>query len=293
MDHRAKAEEYRRKAEAAKPAKRWEEMRQLTLWEHKSVLPNLAARSTLFAPVKRGRRPFSRDWTPVELLTISGLPDPKMEGVEVTYRGEQLSQLDLSVWLMLISFDQRRGGEGTAAFSRAEALRWLRKKDGSRNYQLLDAHIARLGWTQAQIVVHGQDENGKTESIKYTGSLVKCAYEHMTKQLHIVELSDALKGFFAVEDWTLINTGQRLELGSNEWAMAVHAFLSANTAPEKGLWITWEQAFGLWGQGWNDMARFRQDFRRRVLKPLVQVGFLTRVDEPQRGLPRLGLWWKR
>jgi hypothetical protein len=268
-------------------------MRQLKLYEHKSVLPNLAARSTLFAPVRRGRRPFSRDWTPVDLLTINGAPDPAMDGVEVSYRGEQLSQLDLNVWLMLISFDQRRGGDGVAAFSRAEALRWLRKKDGSRNYKLLDAHIARLGWTQAQILVHGQDAEGKPEAVKYRGSLVKCDYTHETRQLHIVELSDALKGFFAVDNWTLVNTDQRLELGSNEWAMAVHAFLSTNKAPEKGLWITWETAYGLWGQGWSDQSRFRRKFRERVLKPLAQIGFLTRIDEPCRGTPRLGLWWKR
>lgn len=293
MDHKAKALEHQRKAQAAKPGKRWEEMRQLTLWEHKSVLPNLAARSTLFAPVKRGRRPFARDWTPVELLTISGLPDPKMEGVEVSYKYEQLSQLDLNVWLMLISFDQRRGGDGVAAFSRSEALRWLRKADQGRNYKLLNAHLERLGTTPISIIVHGHEENGKAESIKYMGHLTKCQYTHETKQLHIVELSDALKGFFAIDDWTMVNAGQRLELGSNEWAMAVHAFLSTNRPPVKGLWITWNQAYGLWGQGWTDMASFRRNFRHRVLKPLMQVGFLTRVDEPPKGLPRLGLWWKR
>jgi hypothetical protein len=293
MDYRAMAEAARKRAAEKRPVVRMEQMRQLKLYEHRSVLPNLAARSTLFTPVKRGRRRFAKEWEQVDLLTISGTPDPAMAGVEISYQYEQLSQLDLNIWLMLISFDQRRGGDGVAAFTRAEALRWLKKSDGSRNYRLLDKYLDRLGGTRVQIRVQGQDEDGKTETIHLKSSLVTCEYTHETKQLHVVELSKALKGFFAVDDWTLVNTGQRLELGSNEMALAVHTFLSANKAPAKGLWITWEQAYGLWGQGWSDQKSFRKDFRRRVLKPLIQVGFLTRVDEPRRGVPRLGLWWQR
>ena len=278
LDYAAKADEHREKAKASAPTRRMERFEQLHLVEGKSVVPNLAAKTGLFAPVKPGRRKFIRDY---EAVHVWGLP-----GVEVAYKHEQLNQLDLNVFLLLVSFARRRG-ESHAAFTRAEALRALRMNDSGFSYRVFDKFIDRLGSTRVQIAVAGQDEKGTAKRFVLRDALAPRDYHESRDGLYVVELSAALKGFIAVDDWSLVSLPQRLELGQNQWALAVHAFLSANRPPA---WFTWDQIHQLWGQGYSDLSMLRRDFRRRVLKPLVDIGFIKRTEE-KRGTA-IGLWWR-
>lgn len=277
LDYAAKAEEYREKAKESGPGRRMERFEQLQLVETKSVMPNLAAKTGLFAPVKPGRRKFIREY---EAVTVWGLP-----GVEVAYKHEQLNQLDLNVFLLLVSFARRRG-ETHAAFTRREALHALHMGDSGFSYRVFDKFIDRLGSTRVQISVPGQDDKGKERRYVLRDALAPRDYHESREGLYVVELSAALRGFFAVDDWSIVSLPQRLELGQNQWALAVHAFLTSNRPPA---WFTWDQIHALWGQGYSDLSMLRRDFRRRVLKPLHGIGFLKRVEE-KRGTA-IGLWW--
>lgn len=261
-DYKAKAEAYRVKVKAQAPVKRMERFQQLHLVENKTVIPNLAAKTGLFAPVQKGRRKFFRDFVSVP---VWGLPD-----VEVSYKHEQLNQLDLNVYLLLVSFARRRG-ENYAAFTKREALRL---NDSGKNYREFDKFIDRLGSTRVRIIVTGQNRRYVLRD-----ALAPRDYHESWEGLYVVELSTALEGFFAVDDWSLISLPQRLELGQNQWALTVHAFLSANKAP---VWFSWEQIHNLWGQGYGNLSMLRRDFRRRVLKPPYEIGFLKRV-RPNKG----------
>lgn len=277
LDYAAKAEELRAKAKATAPTRRMERFEQLQLVEGKSVMPNLAAKTGLFAPVKPGRR--KRVWE-YEAVAVWGLP-----GVSVAYKHEQLNQLDLNVFLLMVSFARRRG-ESYAAFTRREALHALRMNDSGFSYKVFDKYIDRLGTTKVQISVSGQDEKGKERRYVFRDYLAPRDYHEEREGLYVVELSKALQGFFAVDDWSIVNLPQRLELGQNQWALAVHAFLTANRPPA---WFTWEQIHQLWGQGYSDLSMLRRNFRRRVLKPLHDIGFLKRVQE--KNGTAIGLFW--
>lgn len=277
LDYAAKAAAYRERAKASAPGRREERFEQLRLVEGKSVMPNLAAKTGLFAPVKPGRRKFVREYEPVP---VWGLKD-----VEVAYKHEQLNQLDLNVFLLLVSFARRRG-ESRAAFTRREALRALRMNDSGFSYKVFDKYIDRLGSTRVQISVSGQDGQGKGRRYVLRDALAPRDYHESRDGLYVVELSAALQGFFAVDDWSIVSLPQRLELGQNQWALAVHAFLMANRPPA---WFTWEQIHQLWGSGYSDLSMLRRDFRRRVVKPLHDIGFLKRVEE-KRG-SAIGMWW--
>lgn len=282
-DYKAQAKAHKAKLKAQAPAKRMERFQQLHLVEHKTIMPNLAAKSGLFAPVQKGRRKFVRDFEPV---SVWGLP-----GVEVAYQGEQLNQLDLNVYLLLVSFARRRG-EDYAAFTKREALKALRMNDSGFSYKVLDSFINRLGATRVQIAVNGLDESGKERRYQRRSALAPSDSQEIHKGLYVVEISKAMEAFFAVDDWTLISLPQRIELGQNQWALAVHAFLVANKPPA---WFTWDQIHFLWGQGYESLSMLRRDFRRRVLKPLHDVGFLRKVEEkPGNGKNpsgSIGMWW--
>lgn len=277
LDYAGKAEKYKALAKEHAPAKRMERFEQLQLVESKSVLPNLAAKTGLFAPVKPGRR--KRVWE-FEPVTVWGL-----QGVEVAYQGEQLNQLDLNVYLLLVSY-ARRGGENYAAFTRREALHALHMNDSGFSYRVLDKFINRLGSTRVQVSVMGEDERGNPKKFQRRSALAPSDDQESREGLYVVQISKSLEAFFAVDDWSLVSLPQRLELGQNQWALAVHAFLTANRPPA---WFKWEQIQSLWGAGYTDLSMLRRNFRRRVLKPLLEIGFLKRVQE--KNGTAVGLWW--
>jgi len=283
VSYAAKAADHAAKAKAAAPAKRMERFKQLHLFEQKIVMPNLVAKTGLFAPVKPGRR--AKTWE-YKSVPVWGLP-----GVEVSYKYEQLNQLDLNVYLLLVSYACRRH-ENFAAFTRSEALKALRMNDSGFSYKVFDKFIDRLGSTRVQIVVDGISEQGKEKPYVLRDALAPRDYQETREGLYVVELSKSLRGFFEVDDWSLFTFNQRLELGQNQWALIVHAFISVNRPPA---WFTWEQIRQLWGQGYADLSMLRRNFRRRVLKPLFDVGFLKRVQEkaPTEKNPggSIGLWW--
>lgn len=281
--YKAQADAHKAKLKVQAPAKRMERFQQLHLVEHKVIMPNLAAKSGLFAPVQKGRRKKSWDYVPVP---VWGLP-----GVEVAYQGEQLNQLDLNVYLLLVSFARRRG-EDYAAFTKREALRALGKGDSGGYYGNFDTFVNRLGSTRIEVAVTGQDDQGREKRFARRSALAPADEREARSGLYVVHLSKGLEAFFAVDDWTLVSLPQRFELGQNQWALVVHAFLVANKPPA---WFTWEQIHFLWGQGYENLSMLRRDFRRRVLKPLHDVGFLRKVEEKpgneKNPSGSIGMWW--
>lgn len=273
----AKSDEARARARAVRPRQRMDRYEHLTLYERASILPNLAAKAMLFAPVKPGRRKFVREYTPVP---VWGLED-----VEVSYKHEQLNQLDLNVFLMLVNFAKRRGDPYRAAFTRREALRFLGLNDSGKSYINLDGIIDRLGSTRVQVAVVGTDEQGQHRRCVLRDALAPRDYQESVSGKYVVELSKTLSGFMAVDDWSLVSIEQRLELGQNQWALAIHAFLSSSRPPA---WFTWEQIHSLWGQGYAELKKLKYDFKKRVLKPLHDIKFLKKVEEKETAI---GMWW--
>lgn len=276
-DYKARAEEARAREKAMRPKHRMTRYEGLKLYERASVIPNLAAKAMLFAPVKPGRRRFVREYTPVP---VWGLDD-----VEVSYKHEQLNQLDLNVFLMLVNFAKRRGDPYRAAFTRREALRFLRLNDSGKSYINLDSIIDRLGSTRVQVAVLGQDDHGQDRRYVMRDALAPRDYQESVSGKYVVELSKTLSGFMAVDDWSLVSIEQRLELGQNQWALAIHAFLSSSRPPA---WFSWEQIHSLWGQGYAELKKLKYDFKKRVIKPLYDINFLTKVEEKDTAI---GMWW--
>lgn len=244
-----------------------ERYKQLQLFEHKTVLPNLAAKAALFAPVRPGRRKKTWEWCPV--------PTWGLDNISVAYKLEQLNQHDLNVFLMLVSFAKRDGGD-VASFTRYEALKFLRTNPDGRGYKRLDDHLDRLQTTLISIAIEGK-EDGQSRKYVLKDTLVDRQRQEERQGLYIVDIGTSLQGFFGVDSWSLVNMAERLELGQNQWALAVHAFLAVNRSP---VWLSWEQIAGLWGQGYESgLTQLKKDFKRRVIKVLLDMGFLKRVEE--------------
>ena len=72
--------------------------------------------------------------------------------IEILQRGEQLNQLDLTGWLMLIKFANHK--DMIAAFTRYEFLKAMKKSDSSRDYKWLRSFLNRISFTQFSIKMY-------------------------------------------------------------------------------------------------------------------------------------------
>jgi hypothetical protein len=112
------------------------------------AMPNSIARSSLFAPIARGKRKYHQ-----ATILVSRV-DAKIE-----YSGEQLDEADADIMLQLM-FESRHSALGEPVeFTRASFLRSLGKTDGKNNYEWLDRRITAL--TKATIIVETYKPDGQ------------------------------------------------------------------------------------------------------------------------------------
>ena len=182
-------------------------------------------------------------------------------------RGEQLNQLDLTGWLILIKFLDKK--DYTCRFTKYEFLRRLRLDNSQRNYQWLRSFLDRIGFTQFCIIV--ETEDGKEE--RYRGALAP--WDAQQGDRFVVQLNKMLYGFFSIDTWSYIDLEQRFDLKQNQWAQAFHAYLSTHQSPT---FASRKSLYKFWGQGYISETMFWKDFKKRVLKPLYNIGFITEVE---------------
>lgn len=253
---------------------RMERFIQLELYPQQSVMPNLAAKSLLFRPTAKGRRPHFPNWEPVPVLNI--------QHMEMSFRNYQLDQNDLTGWLVLLQFAKHRQ-DLIAAFTGKEFLRRMRKQGSSRDYAWLSSFIDRISGTQVRVAISGETENG-SRRFRYQGVLAPQAMIEETRELYALELSRALWSFFGIDSWSYVNMEARLALGQNQLAMAFQAFLMANQSP---FWTTWETLYSMWGSN-QELRKFKHAFQDRVFGELLKVGAIQKIVKKDK---TIGVYW--
>jgi hypothetical protein len=110
------------------------EVIQLPLWKHiERAIPNHIARSSLFAPIARGRRKMHDK----ELLVSRG-------DVSIYYTGKQLDEADCDVWMQLLHIANQYPLGEPVPINRAEVLRSIGRATGNKDYLWLHESIRRL-----------------------------------------------------------------------------------------------------------------------------------------------------
>jgi TrfA protein len=127
----AKAEaENPRPPEPKPPAKIY----QLPLWPKAAPgAPNPVLRSALFAAIKSKDRRF-----------LNNEPIASVDGQQIKFKGEQLNQEDLEVWLEVLELAREHPLGDRCHTSAYGLLKALRKTTGNHDHQQLDACLTRL-----------------------------------------------------------------------------------------------------------------------------------------------------
>jgi hypothetical protein len=219
---------------------------------------NAAIRSRLFTTGTGPRYKFD-DFTPIATWH---------KNLEVSYAGEELRQEECSVWIQLCKF-AASDPDFRISTTRYKLLKALNKEDSGENRNVLKQQLLRLFKGQLRIVFG---------EIEYYGSILPdFAIENKGKGKIVANLNKTISKLLGLYDFTMLNMDVRLSLPP--MAQWFHAFVKSQDGPE--ISIPWVQIHELSGSKESNLENYKKNFRKAVLKPLKEIGFI--IEAKSRG----------
>lgn len=231
----------------------------LPLWseEHRGV-PNPMIRSGLFGTKTVASRKLVKD---KEIASLSNF--------SIVYKGEELLQDDLSVWLALLHRASKQAIGDTLFFTAYELLKDLGWRMHSESYERLKQSISRLKANELKIQV-------KTGKSGYAGSLIReYAWDAISPdgdKKYMVRFEPMIAELFRDDSVTFLAWEQRKMIGSRATlALWLHAFFTSHREP---LPITIQKIHELTGSEQKEIRFFRRKVRE-ALDRLKDIEFLA------------------
>jgi hypothetical protein len=236
----------------AAPARSIEdEARQLPLWHDlERAMPNMIARSALFAPIARGRRAMH------ESSEIASRSD-----VSILYSGRQLDMADADVFMQALEIAKRKPLDQPFTVNRAHFLKAISRPVGNSQYTWLDSVLKRLKFT-ALTINHG--------SQLYELSLIAEWGRDKETGEYVMMISSKILKMFGRQEFGLIDWQSRFQLEKRvELAKWMQTYVASH---ERGK----EHRIGLrylheWSGYKGPLRQFRTKLRE-ALDELARVG---------------------
>lgn len=235
---------------------------QLPLWTEKvRGLPNAMARSALFTVGSK---------TEPRIFHTTHKQIQSLEGVSISYKGEELRMCDEDAWLQLVHLSRNYpAGEAIefTAYSFLKELGWSRSSDG---YERLRETLDRLQGNGLRI----SSQKGMEGLGGFQGSLVRkfCWKDESDEPLAkwVVWLEPEIVRLFAQNMHSYLDWGQRLRLRSNV-AKYLHSYYHTHENPYP---IKVGTLYKLTGSKTKRLTDFRKSLRT-ALDELLKIGFFT------------------
>lgn len=224
--------------------------------EDDRAVPNAIARSALFAPIRRGRRPLH------EKALIASRGD-----VEIRYTGRQLDMADQDVWLALIEIARKHPIGVRIKVSRYEILRLLGRRTGKADYLWLHEAIWRLKTGTVEI-----------KAKRYRVGLSFVEYFELDDKTgeYYMRLNPEVAKLYARSEYALVNWERRKALkGHVDLAKWLQGYAASHKRGEEhrigiGLLKTWAGYTG-------ELNDFRAGLRG-ALRELERIGEIENIQ---------------
>ena len=229
----------------------------LPLWDDDNRgVPNPLIRSGLFSVKKSDVREY------VDIVVAS------LSNYRITYRGEELQQDDLSVWLSLINLARERPMSDSIYFSGYSLVKDLDWRMHSDSYLRAEGSIKRLKVTG--LTISSPDGNEQ-----YTGSLIReyafKADDGAGNSRWMVRFEPKVSALFMEDTTTLLEWEVRKKIGARATvALFLHSFYSSHAEP---LPISVGKLHEL-SRSEDTVAGFKRTLLN-ALRKLEEVGFLS------------------
>lgn len=206
-------------------------------------VPNPIIRSALFGVSTGGIRKY-----------LSNKVIAAVDGIEITYNGEQLNQDDFDLWQVLIHFGFITNKAFEFKVTAYAILKALQKADTGQNRRRLKAQLGRLRGTALTI---------KTGSIIYIGGLIDEACKDENGAWSI-SINQKISDLFGPHHFTQLSRAVRYELSGKQLALWLYGFYSSHKKPYEYKVETIHDLCG-------SEAALMSDFKKDVIKALKCV----------------------
>jgi len=243
------------------------------------AMPNHINRSSLFAPVARGRRKFHRQ---TAMVTRS---DCVLE-----YTGEQLDEADADLVMALIFFAQKQPLGTPVPLERARLLRKIGRSTGKNDYDWLHRRIKAL--TEATLFLEAKKPDistryiiGKTVSFRIVSSFV---YDDKTES-YTYTLDPRWVQMFANREYALIDWDKRLQIGrGQDMAKALQRLFATSSDPVQRYALDWLKDKLEYS---SPMRKFRESLIAACAElERLEIIARARIEQSSRGKEQLAVW---
>lgn len=247
--------------------------------EFMRAMPNHIARSSLFAPVARGRRKM-HDGT---ILHSRG-------DAVIKFWGEQLDEAQADVWMQAMKEAQRQPLGTPVVINRRTFLQEIGRADSGQNYQWL--HRTMQALTFAMLVIEVTKDDGKPKlSIGKTRALHLIAgfdYDEASEE-YTLTIDPRWHAMYGNREFALIDWEKRREFGRNQdMAKTLQRLVATSSNPVQRYALDWLKSKMEYG---GRMRDFR-DALARACAELERLEIITahKIEESTKGKPQLALW---
>lgn len=247
--------------------------------EFMRAMPNHIARSSLFAPVARGRKRMHQD----TVLQSRG-------DAEIRFWGEQLDEAQADVWMQCMKEAQRQPLGTPVVINRADFLREIGRAESGQNYKWLHRTMKALSF--AMLVIEVTKADGKPKlSIGKTRTLHLIAgfdYDEATEEYSLT-IDPRWHAMYGNREFALIDWQKRREFGrGQDMAKTLQRLVatSSNTVQRYALdWLKGKMEYS------SPMRKFREALGAACAE-LERLEIITRhkIEDSTKGKPQLALW---
>ncbi|CRI74327.1 Uncharacterised protein [Chlamydia trachomatis] len=237
------------------------------------AIPNHLARSSLFSPIRRGRRKCYIDETLVS-----------RSDAEIHFWGQQLDEADADVWMQAVREAMKAPLGAPVVINRAEFLRQIGRRHGKTGYDWLEQSMKRLAFAMLTMIVRRKNGSIKMQvgEPPIEGQEELCFHLvgdwKMNKKTNSYELtmSPTLMAFFRGKEYALLDWRKRLAITGRgqDLAKAIQRLVATSNNSVQTYTLKWLKAkMSYTGKEWN----FKQHLVR-ACQELVRVDVIKRYD---------------
>lgn len=243
------------------------------------VMPNHLNRSSLIAPIARGRRKFHRQAVMVT-----------RRDCVLEYTGEQLDEADGDIIMALVFFAQPQALGTSVPLNRAQLLRKLKRGTGKHDYDWLHRRVKAL--TEATLFLEARKPDGSTRySIGRTVAfriISGFTYDDKT-ETYTYTLDPRWVQMFGNREYSLIDWDKRMQIGrGQDMAKTLQRLVATSADRVQRYALEWLKA----KMEYTGRMRDFRDAINRAAREMERLEIILkgRIEGSTRGKEQLSMW---
>lgn len=245
------------------------------------AMPNHLNRSSLIAPIARGRRKFH------QRTVMISRSDCLLE-----WTGEQLDEADGELIMALIFFARRYPMGTSVPLVRAELLRKLQRSTGKSDYEWLHRRIRAL--TEGTLYIEAKKPDGSTRYKIGFGSSVAFhilsgfTYDEAA-ETYAFTLDPRWVQMFGNREYSLIDWDKRMQIGRGlDMAKTLQRLVATSSDPVQRYALDWLKS----KMEYSGRIRDFRDALDRAVRELERLEIIAKgsIEDSTKGKPQLVLW---